>query len=120
VSPIGRGIARCGGLALVTVLLFGCGATERHSVTVAGTLQLSARGAVGVAGVVVATPSSGPRITAVAGPNGRFAMRLVPGVYRFIGRSPAFDASNGNCVARLPVSVTAKAVSGVNVECPIR
>jgi hypothetical protein len=105
----------------LTLLLLGCGTTERHAVSVAGTLQLSARGgAVGVAGVVIAIPSSGRRMTAVAGPNGRFSMTLVPGVYRFVGRSPAFDASNVNCVAGLPVKVTRNAVSGVNVDCPVR
>jgi hypothetical protein len=77
-------------------------------------------GGIGVAGVVSAIPSTGARITATAGPNGSFSMQLAPGVYHFVGRSPAYDAANYDCVADRPVQLVHGSLSGVNVDCVTR
>jgi hypothetical protein len=104
-------------------VLVACGSDHPSPVRVGGTLRMvNGRGPVGigVGGVVSAIPSTGPRISATAGPNGSFRMQLDPGVYHFVGRSPAYGAANDDCVAGRPVRLVHGTLSGVNVDCETR
>ncbi|MDQ1533820.1 MAG: hypothetical protein QOF28_1581 [Actinomycetota bacterium] len=122
-SPVTTAVARCCGLALLMFALVACGIDHPSPVRVGGTLRMVGGRrpvGIGVAGVVSAVPSTGPRITATAGPNGTFSMQLAPGVYHFVGRSPGYLAANYDCVADRPVKLVHGSLSGVNVDCAIR
>jgi hypothetical protein len=71
-------------------------------------------------GVVFVIPSTGPRITVRVGPNGKWAIKLVPGVYRFVGRSPSFDDGKRDCLAGGPVTVALHTAWVVLLGCMVR
>ena len=90
------------------------------STNVGGTLREIGRGVNRpVAGVVTAIPSTGPRIIVRVGPSGNFRVKLVPGVYRFVGRSPSFDDGKRDCLAGGPVRLTLHMALGVLLGCMV-
>ena len=63
------------------------------------------------------TSTSGLRIVATAGSDGRFLMAVPAGVYSATGRSPQYDDGNTSCMAGHQVTVTQGFDSRVDVYC---
>ena len=76
--------------------------------------------AVPLPGRVVAIDSTGARLTADVGSNGRFSLSLSAGTYRLIGYSPLIQSGKARCGAEHPVVVAAgRTTPHVAVVCSI-
>ena len=119
-------VTRCGAVIALALLAIACSSGRSDSSTALVSVGGSLReiGGVGVnrpvTGVVTVTPSIGPRVTVPVGPSGNFSLKVPPGVYRFVGRSPSFGEGKLDCLAGGPVKVALHTAVGVSLVCAIR
>ena len=103
----------------------GCGdASSSPAGTVTGRLVAVGGGGPSVslpdhleAGVITATSTTGaPTVTAQAGRDGRFSMRLLPGRYRLSGQTAGATRMGGTSSCHAPRSVAIEASGTVQVD----
>jgi hypothetical protein len=68
-------------------------------------------------GSITLRNSSGTAFTATAGSDGAFSVRIPPGPYTVIGRSPLYDSGIADCQPIEPVTVVAGTTIRVVVAC---
>lgn len=111
-------------LAMVIVVLAGCGGHPGYHQTVPGTFVRVGGPAPGspfpLPGTVTARAATGGTFTATAGQDGRFKLSLPPGSYRVTGRSPLMQSGQMMCTAAAELHISrGQPARSVTVICSI-
>lgn len=111
-------------LAMVIVVLAGCGGHPGYHQTVPGRFVRVGGPAPGspfpLPGTITARAATGETVTAAAGQDGRFRLSLPPGSYRVTGRSPLMQSGQMICAATAELHISrGQSARSVTVVCSI-
>jgi hypothetical protein len=111
-------------LALVVLVLAGCGATPGYRQTVPGTFERVGGPPPGapfpLPGTITARAAAGETFTVTASQDGRFKLSLPPGRYQVTGRSPLIDSGEATCTAAKELHVIrGRPAPAVTVVCSV-